>query len=1392
MSKLRRKSKANPFKKNVKKTVCYTMAAATILAQTPYTVSEDVYGAVSMNTSGQVSQVMQTGQRTAGNYVAMPQVDEEHYIDISKQVITDNKIMINLEESGDYVLTGSNLINEVYVDTQIVVAKGAEVNLWLDGAYISNDDGKYSCGTYRNVITPFRVEGILNLYMEDTTIFEVNLKEVFFLSDEGVLNIMASKEEAVLQLQGLKEEWYDLIGGYGRCRIYGGDVDIYGAIATEEFYMEDGNLDCGGIHATDIRIDGGVINSDLNNQTYLGDWVNASGIGMGYNQSCDSIVINGGIITARSAGDWASAIGTVSEYNEWYNSEEDMFYHKSAVDVTINGGTIYAYGGGQAYADIGMGKEKGNCGILTVNGGNIVHGNIAANPVNVSGEAVFAYEFKELPLEKQIVGVNGFCMEDVHIVTEEAVVSKEAVESDISGMVRFYVPKEDQSLVCSDGKVYEYSYDSNTDTFIQKEDAEACRIIYQDEVTGEVIESRYWKKGWTLPVLESEMYDYTYKLDGQPITDKTVIENDCVVEVGKALKVIVVTIDGRKETFFYGDSLPEGSIYMDKANDKYYTPDTKITKELQLESATLDHKNPSALSIDSTEDIANFVWLVGVANADKLDAVMNADVTVSDSALIYQDDEYTMYGICNWERPYAGTFDGNGYTMTYDNTSVPLFNDGFSGTIRNLNLEGQINYQDDDIIYRCSSIIGLARGDNIKLENCSSSVNLIVSEDVSFEPGGFIGYASGENIIMENCCYTGTVSGESVYNAGGLIGSVYSNLTVNNCYVAAEFSCPNLDSYTENAFYGNTSYSKDNFNINNSYYLRAVGDSTVGTQFSEEQMASGELTWLLNGSNLDKEPVWYQNLGGENADKMPVLNPNHGIVYKTITEGKVSFTNAVSKVLDVSDIKKVEFAGEQPVYDGETLEHPVVVTLPRRELVKQATDVALTVQPATKQAVTGNAVSSQAVDLGPTYEFVTDEKNVTVAAVAVFDSADAGHYESYVLKNIEVDWADYYHMAEEEITVDVTEADQDMKEALGLFIAPKSIEGAEVSLGKELVYNGKMQVQTVSYVSVDGFVVSEELYEVTGNVQKDAGKYQLLITAKDDCNFTGSVTVDYEIAKVQIARVDITGVTQPKQGESLDITADCTTAGVKIIDVSWYKGNDKVTDSVAAYETAYTVKIMCAVENGNYSWMGDDYDMPVTIDGQTALNTVWDDSANGGTGAFVVTYTYEATESAPQVSEEPTPGPSESTVPEPGESTVPEPSESMNPSEEPIPGPTGSQEPTDTPTPGPIDSQEPTGTPTPGPTGSQEPTDTPTPGTSDEPTTSPKPTDDVMAGDVDKDSKVTLSDAQMALKIALKIIGEPTNQQEKAADVDKDNKVTLADAQLILKYALKIINKFEE
>ncbi len=61
-------------------------------------------------------------------------------------------------------------------------------------------------------------------------------------------------------------------------------------------------------------------------------------------------------------------------------------------------------------------------------------------------------------------------------------------------------------------------------------------------------------------------------------------------------------------------------------------------------------------------------------------------------------------------------------------------------------------------------------------------------------------------------------------------------------------------------------------------------------------------------------------------------------------------------------------------------------------------------------------------------------------------------------------------------------------------------------------------------------------------------------------------------------------------------------------------------------------------------------------------------------------------------------------------------------------------------------------------------------------------------GDVNQDGKVTLDDAQLALKGALKIKTDFTELQLYAADVDSSDVLDLTDAQLILKHALKIEN----
>lgn len=109
--------------------------------------------------------------------------------------------------------------------------------------------------------------------------------------------------------------------------------------------------------------------------------------------------------------------------------------------------------------------------------------------------------------------------------------------------------------------------------------------------------------------------------------------------------------------------------------------------------------------------------------------------------------------------------------------------------------------------------------------------------------------------------------------------------------------------------------------------------------------------------------------------------------------------------------------------------------------------------------------------------------------------------------------------------------------------------------------------------------------------------------------------------------------------------------------------------------------------------------------------------------------------------------------------------------------------------------QPPTPTPSTGSTVTPEPPTgspvTPVPPTGSPVTPTTPPVDEVVLGDVDGNGKIELADAQVALQIALKIVGNPTEKQVAAADIDKNNKIELADAKAILKEALKITTNFQ-
>ena len=71
----------------------------------------------------------------------------------------------------------------------------------------------------------------------------------------------------------------------------------------------------------------------------------------------------------------------------------------------------------------------------------------------------------------------------------------------------------------------------------------------------------------------------------------------------------------------------------------------------------------------------------------------------------------------------------------------------------------------------------------------------------------------------------------------------------------------------------------------------------------------------------------------------------------------------------------------------------------------------------------------------------------------------------------------------------------------------KTITEADVKLNGSLTYNGKEQTQPIT-------VTADITYEVTGNKATNAGEYEL--TVKGTGNYTGSVTLDWTIAKAKL------------------------------------------------------------------------------------------------------------------------------------------------------------------------------------------------------------------------------------------------------------------------------------
>ena len=255
---------------------------------------------------------------------------------------------------------------------------------------------------------------------------------------------------------------------------------------------------------------------------------------------------------------------------------------------------------------------------------------------------------------------------------------------------------------------------------------------------------------------------------------------------------------------------------------------------------------------------------------------------------------------------YAGTFDGNGHVIknvkvtssTTMDASCGLFGT-VSGTIKNLGVEG-FTFVDGGNDMRTGAIVGQLITANGRVENC-------YTKNATIKPGEHV--------------------------TGGIAGGVYDG-TIENCYVVESDinGTANRYGYIVGDSRGDGGASDRPGTVNNCYTDHAtirsnnVGNITNCATKNAAAFASGEVTYLLNGSKSDGDLVWYQTLTEQAYPQFKGVvvyydetngytNHIHEWTYEKDGDNKIIATCNVDDCYNPDGGSVTIIAPENPVYD---------------------------------------------------------------------------------------------------------------------------------------------------------------------------------------------------------------------------------------------------------------------------------------------------------------------------------------------------------------------------------------------------------------------------------------------------------------------------------------------
>ena len=301
-------------------------------------------------------------------------------------------------------------------------------------------------------------------------------------------------------------------------------------------------------------------------------------------------------------------------------------------------------------------------------------------------------------------------------------------------------------------------------------------------------------------------------------------------------------------------------------------------------------------------------WFAGLVNGTLTDGTPQN--TTAKGVLT---DNIDLTGISNWtpigneSNKFGGTFDGKNFkvqhlSITQQGSNTGLFGYASGATMQNICIDGNFTLTTTSYTEGYGSIAGCVVSSTIS--NCHSSVNFTINTEMDASvncighiggivgkmyetsstdsnvsgcsysgtinlgnnkvnvAAGIAGYAIYSNVPITNCSFTGTIHSEceDALIMGGIFGYTRTggNVKVTNCLQAGTLEKPGNSSLTGiligqiNTGYGanavtNNYYTASTFNVIGS--ATGTPTTTPATQCTANQLLSGEICYLLNGSS---------------------------------------------------------------------------------------------------------------------------------------------------------------------------------------------------------------------------------------------------------------------------------------------------------------------------------------------------------------------------------------------------------------------------------------------------------------------------------------------------------------------------------------------------------------